>query len=171
MADVETRYEGVLIDGQQVAAHVTSYLAIPDSHGIAASVAGAQIWAAAIDGVTDAAFTQILATMVVPLPGTIKKPTGATWLASRSNQTGTIMFSATGTTRRWGQSIPALSNAAISGGQMDLTNAAVVALIDLLLNPTDLFTNSTLQVLEAALDALLGFRPYAQLRKRSARVQ
>lgn len=171
MATVETRFQGVLIDGLQTPASVISYLGIPDSHGIAASVAGAQVWAQAIDGVIAGAFTELSVQMIVPLPGGIKAPTGATWQASRVEQTGTIMFSATGTDRRWGQSLPSLSNAVLSGGKIDMANAAIIALIDLLLNPTDLFTNPQLQVLEAALDALLSFRPYSQLRKRSLRVQ
>lgn len=171
MATVEIRFQGVLIDGLQTPASVISYLAIPDSHGLAATVAGAQVWAQAIDGVVAGAFTDLSAQLIVPLPGGIKAPTGATWAASRVEQTGVFTFSATGTDRRYGFTVPSISNAVLLAGKPDLANAAIIALIDLLLNPTDLFTNPQLQVLEAALDALLSFREYAQLRKRSLRVQ
>ncbi len=108
--------------------------------------------------------------MAPALPGGLKAATGATWLASRIGQTGVLSFSATGTDRRYGQALPALANATIVGGQLDMTNAAIAALITLLLNPTGYFTNPQNQSLEAALDALLSFRQYALLARRSTRV-
>lgn len=171
MPNVETRFEAVLVDGMQTAARSTSYLSIPDSNGLYQIVAGSQVWAQALDGVTDGAITELAIELVVPLPTGIKGPTGATWEASRAAQTGVISFSATGSDRRWGFAIPSLSSATLSGGKVDLTNAAIVALVDLLLNPTDLFTNPQQQVLEAALDALLSFRQRALYLKRHLGIQ
>jgi hypothetical protein len=171
VANVETQFQGVLVDGLHTTGSVTSYLSIPDSHGIADLIAGCQVWGEAVDGVTDGAFTELNVQLIVPLPGELKAPTGATWEASRIEQTGVISFSATGSDRRWGFAIPSLSSSVLSRGTIDMANAAIVALIDLLLNPTDLFTNSQQQVLEAALDALLSFRKRTQLRKRSLVIQ
>lgn len=167
MATVETQFQGSILDGLQTAGFITSYLGIPDSHGIAALVAGCQVWAQAVNGVIDGALTDLHVQMVVPLPGGLNAPTGATFLASRVEQTGVFSFSATGTDRRWGFAVPSLSSSVLSGGKINMANSAIVALKDLLLNPTDLFTNPQLQVLEAALDALLSFRKCFELRKRS----
>ncbi len=171
MANLETRFQGSLVDGLNTPGSVTSYLSIPDSHTLAQVASGCQVWAAAIDGVADGAFLEINADLIVPLPGGLKSPTGATWRASRIEQTGVFSFSATGTDRHYGFAVPSLSNAVIVNRTIDMANTAITALIDLLLNPTDLFTNPQMQVLEAALDALLTFRPRTQLRKRGLVIQ
>lgn len=158
MADLEVQYRGQLVDGAMVNGIVVSYLALPDTATLAQTSSALGIWAAAVDGCIDGAFQGVSATIVPPLPGGLKGATGATWMASRMGQTGIIDFSATGTSRRYGQALPSFSNAAIRNGQFDLTNAAVQALIALLLNPTGFFTNQEQQSLEAALDALLSFR-------------
>jgi hypothetical protein len=120
-----------------------------------------------MDGVTDGAFRQVWATIKPTLPGGLKSATGATWAASDITKTGIIDFSATDTSRRWGQAIPTLADAVIVNGKIDTTNAAIVALVDLLLNPTGFFTNADNQSLEAALDALISFRQYLIRRKRT----
>lgn len=167
MTNIETQFQGVLVDGLRTTGSVTSYLGIPDFDTLSQAASGCQVWAQAIDGVTDGAFTQLGVQLIVPLPTGMKAPTGATWAASRVEQTGVFSFSATGTDRRWGFAVPSLSSSVLSGGKIDMANTAIVALIDLLLNPTDLFTNPQMQVLEAALDALLSFRKRAQLLRSS----
>jgi hypothetical protein len=171
MADLGVQYQGVVVDGLLTPGSVVSYLSMPDGTTLGQAVSGAAVWAAAIDGTIDGAFTQLQVTITPHLPDGLKSATGTTWAASRIEQTGVIDFSATGTSRRWGFALPSLSNSVIRSGHIDLANAAIVALIDLLLNPTDLFSNPQQQVLEAALDALISFRKRAQLRKRSLDLQ
>lgn len=167
MTNLEVQYRGELVDGLGVHGDMLSYLSLPDTATLAQTSSALGVWAAAVDGCVDGAFTGVSAVIVPPLPGGLKSATGATWLDSRMQQTGIIDFSATGTSRRYGQALPSFSNAAISGGQFDISNAAVQALISLLLNPTGYFTNAEKQSLEAALDALLSFRKRAYLATRS----
>lgn len=167
MGNVGVNYSGALVDGLELPVKVTSPLSLPDTATLAQAISGLGVWAAAIDGVTDGAFTQVWATIQPTLPGGLKAATGATWAASDITKTGIIDFSATGTSRRWGQAIPTLADAVIVGGKIDITNAAIVALVDLLLNPTGFFTNDDQQSLEAALDALISFRKYLIRRLRT----
>lgn len=171
MANVTVRYNGSLIDGLDLPVKLTTPLAIPDDKTLAQTIAGLGVWASAMDGVTDGAFTHLWASLQVPLPGGLKGATGTTWAASDITKTGIINFSATGTSRRWGQAIPTLASAVIVAGKIDTTNAAIVALVDLLTNPTGFFTNDDNQSLEAALDALISFRQYLVRRLRTAEVQ
>lgn len=170
MANLPVQFSGTIIDGMVIPATVISYLALPDTATLAQMQSALGVWASALDGCTDGAFTQVFATVAPRLPDGLKAATGVTWLDSRVSQTGVITFSATGTTRRYGQPIPALSNSVISGGQVDIASAAIAALISLMLNPTGFFTNLQQESLVAALDALLSFWQYAFIPRRSQRV-
>jgi hypothetical protein len=167
VAQLAVNYSGALIDGLELPVKLTSPLSLPDTATLAQAVSGLGVWAAAMDGVTDGAFRQVWATIQPALPGGLKAASGATWAASDITKTGIIDFSATGTARRWGQAIPTLAAAVIVNGKIDVTNAAIIALVDLLTNPTGFFTNADQQSLEAALDALISFRQYLIRRLRS----
>jgi hypothetical protein len=167
MANLQVQYRGEVQDGIGTHANVISYLLLPDTATLAQTASALGVWTRAVDGCVDGIFTSVGAVILPALPAGLKAGTGATWLASRVQQTGIIDFSATGTSRRYGQALPSFSSAAIVGGQFDLSNAAVQALIALLLNPTGFFTNTQQQVLEAALDALLSFRKHSYLQQRS----
>jgi len=171
LTNLSVQYNGALIDGLELPVKLTSPLSLPDTSTLAQTVSGLGVWAAAMDGVTDGAFTQVWATIQPSLPGGLKAATGATWAASDITKTGIIDFSATGTSRRWGQAIPTLAQAVIVNHKIDVTNAAIVALVDLLTNPTGFFTNDDNQSLEAALDALISFRQYLIRRLRTQQVQ
>lgn len=170
MTNLPVQFSGTIIDGMVIPATALSYLALPDTATLAQMQSALGVWAAAVDGCTDGAFTQVFATLAPSLPGGLKAPTGATWSASRVAQTGVITFSATGTTRRYSQAIPALSNSVITAGQVDMAASAIAALIALLLNPTGFFTNPQQESLVAALDALLSFWQYAFIPRRSTRI-
>lgn len=170
MTNVPVQYNGLVLDGQDTTALVTTPLTIPDDKTLAQVVAALGVWAAALQGVQDAAMTQVYATLNPPLPGGLNPATGSTWMASLAENTGIIDFSATGTGRRWGQAIPGFSMSLIVAGKVDVANAAIVALTDLLTNPTGFFTNDNLQSLEAALDALLAFRKRAFSRQVSTSI-
>jgi hypothetical protein len=170
MAKYTVQLRGMVLDGLLIPGTVTSYLYLDDTVTLAQAVAALGVWAAAVDGTIDGAFEQVLATITPSLPGGLKAATGATWAASRMMQTGVIDFSATGTTRRYGQSLPSLASSAVVAGQLNMADANIAALIALLTNPTDLFVNPTNQALEAALDGSLSFRKYPLLGLTSQRV-
>jgi hypothetical protein len=170
MADVGCYVRGVVVDGQLTSAALVSYLRLPDTATLAQAVSGIAVWAAAMDGVIDGAFQQVQLTLTPPLPGGLKAPTGPTWAASRVEQTGVFDFTVTGTSRIYGQAVPSLSNSVITSGHIDNANAAIIALENLLTNPTGFFTNPQLQSLEAVRDTLISFRKRAMLRERSLEI-
>ncbi len=170
MAKYTVQLRGNLIDGQVIPGTLTSYLYLDDTTTIAQVVSALGVWAAANDACLDAAFESVLACITPTLPGGLKGATGATWAASRMAQTGNLLFSTTGTTRRWGQALPGLASSTVVGGQLNIADANIAALIALLTNPTDLFVNPQNQSLVAALDAALSFRKYSLLGLTSQRV-
>jgi hypothetical protein len=167
MANLGVFYNGQIVDGLSIPASVSSYLSLPDSATLAQTASALAVWAAAVDGVVDGAFTQVQATITPTLPTGLKPPTGTAWAASEVAKTGLISFSLTGSTNRWSIAAPTLSSSVISAGKIDFSNPDIIALVDLLLNPTGYFTNPNQLSLEAVLDGLITFRKYTQLRKRS----
>lgn len=168
MADVGVDFTATITDGLLTPAKVAAYLSVPDSTSLATLIAELDTWAGAIDACVDGALSDVRAA-VIPLspPAGLKGPTGATWLASRVEQTGILNFSATGSDRRYGQALPSVRNTAIVSGKLNLSDAQIAALITLLTNPANLYTNRALQQLEAALDAFISFRQRAYLAKTS----
>jgi hypothetical protein len=123
-----------------------------------------------VDGVTDGAFSQLQLTLTPPLPTGLKPATGATWAASRMAQTGVFDFTVTGTSQIYGFAVPSLSDSVLLSNKIDNANAAIIALTDLLLNPTGFFTNAQLQSLEAVRDTLVAFRKRAMQPERSLEI-
>lgn len=170
MANVPLHFTASLRDGLDTLAKITSYLLVPDSSGIAQVMTDLATWAAAVDACIDGAIVEVAARFSPSLPGGLKGATGATWQASRVEQTSTINFSGTGSDRRWGQALPSLRNTAIASGKINLSDTAIVALVTLLTDPANHFTNSENQALEAAVDAIISFRQRAQLPRTSFEV-
>lgn len=170
MTNLPLQFEGTIVDGQSIPGQVVAYVTLPEDSTLLNLQAAMGVWAQAVDACVDGAFTQVVASLVPGLPGGLKGATGATWASSRIAQTGIITFSASGTTRRYGQALPSLSNSTIAMNTLDITNTAIQALIDLMVNPTVPFANSSNESLVAALDALLSFRQHSLLRIRSTRV-
>ncbi len=168
MANVSIVHSASIEDGLGRRKTTEAYGNIIDTTTLAALAAAQGTWLSDLDGIIDGAIVANRVTIKPAPPGGLKVvSTGATFLASRVSQTGVFRFSATGTSRRWGQAIPTLADAVIVNGKIDVTNAAIVALVDLLLNPTGFFTNADNQSLEAALDALISFRKYLIRRLRT----
>jgi hypothetical protein len=167
VANVPLRFTAVVRDGLLTAAPLTSYLLVPDSTSLATLVGDLGTWATDMDACIDGAIIDVSARLTPALPAGLKAATGATWLASRVEQTGILNFSATGSDRRYGQALPSLSNAAIVAGKIDLTNASIVALVSLLTTGANDFTNQESQALGVAIDALISFRKRIDLRKSS----
>jgi hypothetical protein len=164
---MQVQYIGNIVDGLTIPARVVSPLALPDTATLAQAASALGVWASAVDACIDGAFEQVYCVLTPPLPGGLKMPTGATFTKSDVTLTGNIQFSATGTTQRFGLALPSFTRGAITSGRFDLTNTNVVALLNLLLNPTGFFTNWSQQSLEATLDAWLAFRQRTIRRKRT----
>lgn len=166
MANVPLHFSATIRDGLGTEATSRAYLNLSDTTTLAALVSDLGTWLADLDAVTDGLIRGTRIEITPALPGGLKTATGATFQASRVEQTAVLNFSATGTSRKEGMEIPAVSNAAISAGKLDLTNAAIAALITLLTNGN--FTNPYNQVLVALLDAILSFRKKRKQLQRSS---
>lgn len=158
MTTQAVQYSGIVIDGLGTPGRVTNWLALPDTATLAQTRAALDVWAAAVDGCIDGAFTQLYAVLTPPLPGTVKGPTGPTWAASNIGQTCDMSFSVTGTSARSGFALPSFSQSLIVNRKPNIADPNMVALIDLILNPTGYFTSDQQESLVAMLDAWLAFR-------------
>lgn len=156
------RLSAKIIDGMNVEAFTTAYALIDPTASWSDVLAFLSDWLTALDACTDGQITNGTITALPDLPGGLKSaPTSG----SRVEQTGVLNFFATGTTRRWSEIIPALSNDAsvTSGGKIVLTSGhPVPALTGVLLGGTAPveWTNSYQQVLSAFDGALISFRQY-----------
>jgi hypothetical protein len=166
MANVPLHFSATVRDGLGTEASTTAYLNPSDTTTLAGLVADLGTWLTDLDAVTDGLIRGTRIEITPALPGGLKTATGATFQASRVEQSAVLNFSATGTTRKDGMVIPAVSNAAIVAGKVDLTNAAITALIALLSGGN--YTNPYNQVLVGLLDAILTFRKKRKQLQRSS---
>lgn len=79
-------------------------------------------------------------------------------------------FTATGTSRKWAQVVPAFTTDALVGDRVDLTNSAVEALVAQLLgeDSTGNHTNEVNQAIAAFRDVFLGTHKYRKQLQRSS---
>lgn len=156
------RLQAMIVDGLNTQAIATAYATIDPGATFSAISTEFQAWVAAIDAMSDGQVTAAWLSAIPALPSGIK--TAATD-ASRVEQTGVLNFSATGTPRRWGEAIPALSTSStvVSGGKIVLTTGDPAAqLAALMTTPSsDLeYTNEGGQPLSSLRDTLISFRKY-----------
>src|SRR5579872_817764 len=166
MANIPLHFSATIRDGLGTEATTQAYLNVPDSTALSALVGDLGTWLTDLDAVTDGLIRGTRIEITPALPGGLKTSTGATFQASRVEQTAVLNFSATGTARKEGFSIPAVSNSAIVAGKVDLANTAIQALITLLSG--GLYTNPYNQALVALLDAILSFRKKRKQLQRSS---
>lgn len=151
-----------IVDGLQIEARTTAYALIDPTASWSDVLSFLTDWLTKLDACTDGQIVGGTITAVPALPGGLK---GAPVDTSRVEQTGIINFSATGTTHRWAEIIPALSDGGTvtSSGKIVLTSGAPVPnLIGVLLGGSGLleWTNSNQQVLSAFKDSLISFRQH-----------
>jgi hypothetical protein len=166
MANIPLHFSARIVDGLGTEATTTAYLSPADTTTLADLVTSLGTWLTNVDAVTDGLIRDTRIEIKPGLPGGLKTATGATFQASRVEQTGTLNFSVAGSTRKDGVVIPAISNSAIVSGKLDLTNAAIQALITLLTNGN--YTNPYNQVIVGLLDAILSFRKKRKQLQRSS---
>jgi hypothetical protein len=117
-------------------------------------------WLAAVDAAIDGQIIAASYTVTPALPSGLKS---AAVSGSRVEQTGVLNFVATGSTQRYGQALPALSNSSsvVSGGRIVLTSGQPIPLLIAVLTgvTTNLeYTNEVQQPLVSLKDTLITFR-------------
>jgi hypothetical protein len=133
-----------------------AYASYVDTTTLATLVADLASWVADLDAVIDGAIIGNHIKINVPVTGTHKAATGATFVASRVEQTAVINFSNSVTPHKYGQVIPSVRSDLLTTGKIDLTDTAMAALIALL--KSGAFTNAAQQALVTVIDAIVSFR-------------
>ena len=158
MPNVNLHFSATIEDGLGTKGTAVAYLAPVDTTTLAALTADLATWLADLDAVTDGVIIANRVEFTPPLPGGLgtKGGKGAAYTASRIEQTGLLNLSNATTAHRFGFAIPAVTDAAIADGKLDLTNAAIAEMIGLLTGCT--YTNTAAQALVSLIDAVLSFR-------------
>lgn len=164
MANQRVIFTARLVDGDNVQTGVHNYLSLPDTATIAQLITAMGTWARDVDACLDGAFTQSYVLIAPSLPAGLKAATGATWTASRAEQTALLGLASASSGRRPGAVLPSFSSALISGGKISTGAAAFTTLISLLTSAVlgGVYTDKEGNDLVALLVAALSFRQYRQ---------
>jgi hypothetical protein len=148
-----------------VEAPFSAYALLDSTQTLASAVTALNSLIAVLDPITDGVIIRSKITLQPPLPGGLEALTAG----ARVEQTGLFNFSATGTPHRFGEAVPAMSNAKITTHGIDLVDGAVAAFIAFLTTVITVATWVTnhREALTALRDALVSFR---KRRKQTTRV-
>lgn len=156
MTNVPLHFSATVVDGLSTEASTIAYGLYPDSTTIAELVTALNGWVTDVDACIDGAIIRNHIELTPGLVGGIKAPTGATFVASRVEQTAVLNFSNADSPHKFGQALPSVRSALLTNGKIDLGDTAMAALIALLTSGA--FTNTAQQALVALVDAIVAFR-------------
>lgn len=120
MANVSTHFSATVLDSFGVKKSTDVYLNIVDTTTLATLAGDAGTWLTDLDAITDGEIVGAQIIIKPALPGGLKTGPAA---GSYNAKTGQITFSASGTTKLWGQAVPALATSAISNGKVPNTGS------------------------------------------------
>lgn len=154
-----------LLDNLGVTVSAVLYVEIDPTKTVDQLITDALAIALQMDGVTD---SQIVNTVIKVVAGA--PPTGKSTPAStaENERTGLFNYAQSGSTFKFGIDIPAIIEAAIVSGKIDLTNTAVAAFVSAVVTPFTSFVISSTapHVLTALRDALITFRKHRRAESR-----
>ena len=162
-----------VVDKWGTEASAPAYALADPGQTIAEAITEAQAYVTALDGVTDGYIRKMHVMFVPALPAGLK--TAAVGTGATVEQSGIINFLCTGTSKRYGYVIPAVSDGVLTADRIDATvfgtsNAAVDALILLLTSVATAFAwaNEHSQEIAAVRDAIVSFRKKRKQLQRSS---
>ena len=120
MANVSTHFSATILDSLGVKKSTDVYLDLVDTTTLAVLAATCGTWLTDLDAITDG---EIVSTQIIvkpAIPGGVKGSPAAGSLAAKTAQ---ISFSATGTTKLWGQAVPAIAAASVTAGKVPNTGS------------------------------------------------
>lgn len=156
MATVNLHFSATVRDGLSTEASTLAYVDYADTVTLAALIVDLNEWVADLDACIDGAIVANQIRITPTVIGTHKAPTGASFVASRVEQTAVLNFSNGSTSKKYGQILPSVRSDLLTAGKIDLTDAAIAALVALLTSGA--FTNAAAQALVALVDAIISFR-------------
>jgi hypothetical protein len=156
------RFQAKLRDALNVEGLATAYAQIDPTTTFSDIIGQFASWLADLDALTDGQITGTWISALPALPDGLKTAPVDT---SRVEQVGILNFTATGTSRRWGEAIPALSvgSTVQVGGKIVLAGGNPAAILaGLMTTPTSTlaYSNEGGQLLASLRDALISFRSY-----------
>lgn len=156
-----------VVDELGTEASTVAYLMVDPTEPLAALAATAQAWATAIDGVIGGQITKVSAVLLPGLPAGLKVAPAA---GSRVEQTAVINFKDATSGHRFGMAIPSYADAKILLGKVNLSDAQVQAVVQLIttVTGTAAFSTPARLVITAAVDAILSFRKHRKSLSRSS---
>ena len=143
-------------DGLGTKASAIVYTGTEDTALVSAFDTQFEAWIAALDAATDGIIVDSSIVLKPEVTGLKSDFTTADFLESRVEQTAVLNMRNAANSRRFGVAIPAVIDAGVVHGKVDLTNAAIAAMITLLHGGA--YTNLFGQVLTALVDSILSFR-------------
>ncbi len=160
-------YSATVLDELGVTATSLAHVDVDPATTLAAVATAAGAWAADLDPIIGGQITGLRVTLNVPVPGGLKTTPDA---GSRVEQTGLFNFGVAANGRRYGVSVPSLSDGKIAGGKINILDTDVQAFIDLLKTAVTAigFVNSAGQEFTRAIDAVLSFRKHRRQLTRSS---
>lgn len=161
------RLSATVVDELGTEASTVAYLMVDPTQTLATLAASAQAWAADLDAVTGGKIVKLSAILLPGVPGGLK---AAPLAGSRVEQTGVINFQDATTGHRFGMAIPSIADSKIVGGKINLSDAAIQALVVLITTATgtQAFATPARQVITGAVDAILSFRKRRKSLSRSS---
>ena len=156
MATVQANFSATVVDGLGTEASTLAYVDYADTVTLAELITDLNTWVADVDACIDGAIKANHIRVTPLVIGTHKPASGATFVASRVEQTAVLNFSNGTTSKKYGQVLPSVRSDLLTTGKIDLTDTALQALIALLTSGA--FTNAAAQALVALIDAIVAFR-------------
>lgn len=160
MANIPGHFSASVVDGLGTEASTVAYFNVPEAATLTQLTGALTTWVLDVDAAIDGAILRNHIQITPAVTSGVKAPTGATFAASRVEQTGVLNFSNSVSPHRFGLAIPSISDSLITSGKIDLTAGAITTLISLLTAAVagGNYTNNAQQNLVALIDALLSFR-------------
>jgi len=161
--DITAVVSATVVDSWGTEASAPAYALADGTQTINEAILEAQAYVKALDGVTDGYIRKMHVMFVPSLPTGLK--TGAVATGAKVEQTGVVNFSCTGTSKRYGYAIPAVSDGVLTADRIDATvfgtaNTPMDALLLLLTSVATAlaWANEHSQEISAVRDALVSFR-------------
>ena len=143
-------------DGLGTRASAIVYTGTEDTATVADFDSAFEAWIAALDAATDGIIVDSSMVIKPVVTGLKADFTTDDFLESRVEQTAVLNMRNASNNRRFGVAIPAVADAAVVHDKVDLTNAAIAAMVTLLHGGA--YTNLFGQALTALVDSILSFR-------------
>ena len=169
MADQAVQFSITFRDGLGTERATQAYLQFPETLTLNDLWLAFNQWYQSTSSLSDAHVSAGLI-RVIPTLTPLSSPDQA---RSRVEQTGVLNFLATGSDKRWGMAIPGVSPNVMTGDRVDLSNSAVIHLLEIMTGAINsgtsvAFTNSHNQPITAFVDALVSFRKKRKQLQRSS---